>query len=226
MKKTINILHISPDFNYSCGVSKYIYSLLKDYGQNKSYKLFFITNGGDALDKLDNINLKPTFINFSKGFRNILYLYPNLIALRKFCLENKIDIIHTHHRYPEYLAYLISKKTNIKTVTTVHSLVKGKKRLSFKADKIIAVSNSVKSLLNGYYNVADTKITMLHNYLEPIEINGKGPGLNIRAELGIPDNGNIILFIGRLTKLKGVDLLIRAFKILREKNRHVKNFLP
>ncbi len=99
--------------------------------------------------------------------------------------------------------------------------MKGKKRLSFKADKIIAVSNSVKSLLNGYYNVADTKITMLHNYLEPIEINGKGPGLNIRAELGIPDNGNIILFIGRITKLKGVDLLIRAFKILREKNKNI-----
>ncbi len=52
MERKKKILHISPDFNYSCGISKYVYSLLKNFGQDKSYKLFFITNGGDALDRV------------------------------------------------------------------------------------------------------------------------------------------------------------------------------
>ena len=77
-----NILHISPDFNYSCGVSKYVYSILKNFSGNESYKLFFITNGGDALDKLKEIGVIPFILKFSKGWKNILNLLSNLNTLK------------------------------------------------------------------------------------------------------------------------------------------------
>ena len=221
MSGIIRVLHISPDFNYSCGVSTHVYLLLKNFVNDKSYKVFFITNGGDALDKLDKINLTPEIVKFEKGFRNIFYLYSNLQTIRKYCVRNKIDIIHTHHRYPEFLASLISKKTGARTITTVESLVKGRTRLSFKSDKIIAVSNSVKELLINHYNVPQEKITMLNNFIEPPDMNGRNLGLNIKSSLQIPMENKVILFLGRITKIKGVDLLIEAFKLVRNKNEKV-----
>ncbi|MHB9011466.1 MAG: glycosyltransferase family 4 protein [Ignavibacteriaceae bacterium] len=219
--KPKKILHISPDFNYSCGVSKYVFSLLNGFSHNESYRIFFITNGGDALDKLKGINLSPQIINFSRGIKNIFNILPNIKVLRDFCLKNEIDIIHTHHRYPEFLAYLISKKIKVKTITTVHSLVKGKNRFSFKSDKIIAVSNSVKSMLIDNYKVPDEKIVMMYNCLEQLDSYSLQTELNIRADLGIPSSGKIILFLGRITKMKGVDILIKAFKILRKRNQNL-----
>ena len=219
--KNINILQISVDFNYSCGVSKHVYSLLKGLQENQSYRLLFITNGGDALDKLNDINIKPVIFNFSKGLKNIFYIYSNLKILKRFCFENKVDIIHTHHRYPELLAYIISKGTGIKTITTVHSLVKGKKKFSFNSDIIIAVSNSVKNLLRNYYKIPDEKITMLYNFLEVFNSNEQSFDFNYRAKLGIPEEDSIILFLGRITKIKGVDLLIKAFKVIKQNNKNV-----
>jgi glycosyltransferase involved in cell wall biosynthesis len=166
MSKTINILHISLDFNYSCGVSKHVYSLLKGLQENHSYRLFFITNGGDALDKLKDINISPVILNFSKRPKNILNIYSNLKILKRFCFENEIDIMHTHHRYPEFLAHIISKRTGIKTIATAHSLVKGKRKFSFNSDKIIAVSNSVSDLLKDYYKISGERIIVLYNFLE------------------------------------------------------------
>ena len=221
MLKTKNILHISPDFNYSCGVSKYVFSLLRNFSRSESYRLFFITNGGDALERIRNININPTIINFSRGLKNVFKFYPNLRYLRKFCIQNDIEIIHTHHRYPEYLAYQVSKKTDIKTITTVHSLVKGKNSISFKSDKIIAVSNSVKQLLSDNYKISSQKITVLHNYLEIPDFREQGTNLNIKSALDIPENEKLILYLGRITKDKGVDILIDAFKLLRQADKKV-----
>lgn len=218
--KRINILHISIDFNYSCGVSKYVFSLLKIFGQDQAYQIFFITNGGDALDRVSALNVKLTVVNFSKGLKNIFNFYPNLRTLRRFCIQNKIDIIHTHHRYPEFLAHMVTKGTNIKTVSTVHSLVRGKSIFSFKSDKIIAVSNSVKNMLSKHYKVSPEKIVMLYNYLELPDLE-KESALYIKSNLNIPEDGKIILFLGRITRVKGVDLLIKAFKLLRQKDKKI-----
>ena len=218
MERTKNILHISPDFNYSCGVSKYVFSLLKNFGQDQAYKIFFITNGGDSLDRVSDLNVKLTVINFSKGLKNIFNFYPNFRTLRRFCIQNNIDIIHTHHRYPEFLAHLVTKGTNIKTVSTVHSLVRGKGIFSFNSDKIIAVSCVVKIMLDDYYKIPSEKIIMLHNYLEFPDLKEQQIDFDIKSKLNIPEDGKIILFLGRITRIKGVDLLIEAFKLLRQKN--------
>ncbi len=50
--------------------------LLKNLSENNSYRLFFITNGGDAFDKLKNIGVTPYILKFSKGWKNILNICP------------------------------------------------------------------------------------------------------------------------------------------------------
>lgn len=208
----MNILHISPNFNYTCGVSKYLTIVLSELKKYSDLNLFFITNGGDSLERLEKIGLKPFIMKFDTGIKNLLYMKKNLKELENFCRLNKIDIIHTHHRYPEFLAYQLKHKLKITTVTTVHSLVKGLKGISFKSDKIIAVSKAVEKNLIENFDVPSEKIIQLYN---PIELNYEK--INEGSELTHLKNFRVILFIGRNHPDKGLDLLLKAFDILSKK---------
>ncbi len=225
MSNKINVLHISPDFNYSCGVSKHVFELLKYLNNQKRYTVHFITNGGDALSRLDKHRMEYILCGFSKGRKNILYLVFNYFRLRSFCVEKKIDIIHTHHRYPELLSTLIAKKLNIKTITTAHSLVKGYKNLSFKSDKIIVVSNTVKTSIINDFHVPREKIETLYNCINPWENPDTKKVAKLREKLNISPNDFVILFLGRLNRLKGLDVLIKSFRIVRSTNSQIKLLL-
>jgi glycosyltransferase involved in cell wall biosynthesis len=205
----MNILHISPDFNYACGVSKHVYLLLK-YWKKEFPKdnLYFITNGGDSLERLEKINVTYKKIKLKRGSKNILLLIRNLFSLLIFCKRNKIEIIHTHHRQAELLAYIISILTKVKTITTVHSFVEGQKHLSFLSDKIIAVSNSVKCNLIEKFAVDEKKISVIYNFIEPMNIEQAVTENEVLKQLS---SKKIFLFAGRISYIKSCDILIEAF---------------
>jgi len=221
----MNILIISPDFNYSCGVSKHVFGLLNYLNNHSTFNIYFITNSGDALTKLAEHNINYTIISFSKGWKNIFYFTFNYLHIKKFCLDKKINIIHTHHRYPELLSTLIAKRLNIKIITTSHSLVTGYKYLSFKSDKIIAVSNSVKTYIAKYFHIREDKIETLYNCL-PFTIKSN---INLtdklRKKLNVDRQVFKILYLGRINRVKGSDILIDAFNKLKNSVPLVKLFL-
>ncbi len=205
----INILHVSPDFNYSCGVSKYVFDILRYYKDSRRFNTFFLTNGGDALEKLVNENINYRKVDFQKGAKNIVRLLKDYVEFKRIVSENKIDIIHTHHRYPELISFLIAKSANVKTVTTAHSFVNGFYYLSFKSDKIIAVSNAIKNYIVENYPVSPERIITSYNFLD-YKI---GDAENfVRKKFGVGKNSFVFLFAGRINKIKGIDLLIEAFR--------------
>lgn len=211
-----NLLYISPDFNYACGVSKHVYINLKNLSKHSSYKLFFITNKGDSLDRLENIpELNYSIFKFEKDHINILRIIVDVFKLYVFCKKNKIKIIHTHHRYPELLAVIVSKLTKIKTVTTVHSFVKGMKSISFRSNKIISVSKSVEEHLFLNYPHTKCRCTTIYNCVD--ESLFKLNQINIsefKKSFGYSESDKILFFAGRISIIKGIDILIEAFKRL------------
>ncbi len=213
----VNILHISPDFNYSCGVSKYVFLLFEELGKREDLHLFFLTNKGDSLNRLNGLNVKVNFLNFERGDKNPFVFIFNYFRLKKFCTENKIEIIHTHHRYPELLAFFVGKFLGIKTLTTVHSLVDGWKYLSFKSDKIIAVSKAVERHLIEKYKVNKEKITQIYNFVKPFDPPKKEEISSLKEKLGIQEDEKVLLFIGRIGYTKGSDILISAFEKISTK---------
>lgn len=222
-----NLLYISPDLNYVCGVSKHVYINLKNLSRHSDYKLFFITNKGDSLDRLKNISeLNYSIFDFEKDHKNLFRLTKDFFHLLLYCKKYKINLIHTHHRYPELLSILVSKITGVKTITTVHSFVKGLKNLSFRSDKIITVSKAVEEhLYKNYPHVKDRCETIYNcideSFYEPREINP----LKLRKSLGYTDSDKIVLFAGRISIIKGVDTLISALVKINQQNENVKLIL-
>jgi len=207
------ILYISPNFNLACGVSNSVFTLLTSDELKKEFNLHFITNGGDALQKLDKAGINYSLINFKTDKFFHFDLFRNLRWLRKYCEEKEIDIIHSHHRYPEYLSNSIKKSLGIKTIVTVHNYVTGFKRFSYRSDFIIAVSNSVTNHLINYFGIDSDKVGVLYNCIKPLYTAEKKRE-EIKTFPGIPRDHFVLLFAGRMVLEKGTKTLIESFNLL------------
>jgi glycosyltransferase involved in cell wall biosynthesis len=186
--------------------------LLRQFSMKPEYKMHFMTNGGSAIHRLDSLPVSPVILPMQSGMKNVLYAYSNFCRVKAYCEENAIHVIHTHHRYPEFIAYLVSSKLNVATVTTAHSIVKGFKSLSFRSDKIVAVSNAVRDTIMRQFVTDGSKIIVLYNCVEPLRPYAEKEIVAMRRNLGIPEHHKVILYVGRFDPPKGVQYLIRAFR--------------
>jgi glycosyltransferase involved in cell wall biosynthesis len=216
-----NILHITPNFNYSCGRSKLAFMYLKYFSYKEGYQVHFITNGGDSIERLKEVpRVNFKFFRFTTGFKNIFYKKSFYYSLKEFMKENSISLIHTHHRFPEAAAVQISRELKLRTVTSAHSFVKGFKGWGFNSDRVIAVSNSVKNNLVDKHRVSSEIILTLYNCVEMLHQRDEALINSFKDEKKITDENKIILFVGRLCRDKGFDKLIEAFELIRAKNKN------
>ncbi len=211
----IKILHISPNFNYSCGISKYLTLLFRALQKYSEYEIHFITNGGDSISRLTDYNIRFQLMNFSTGIKNLFYIKNFKRQLNDYIISNKIDIVHSHHRFADFIISQIKKNLLIKSIITVHSIVKGLESLSYHSDKILAVSKSVEQNLIQIFSIQKEKIIQLYN---PIDKNSELLDVNdAKAKLGFDRETKTLLFIGRICKEKGFDILVKSFNELHEK---------
>lgn len=200
-----NILHLQTQINFTCGISR----VIKQVHNNLKavHNTFVVTTGGDAV-----ISYRKEGVNINKiSIPAKPYLLPLFVVyFYFFCKKNKIDIIHSHHRLFDTAAYFVSKLIRVRTITSVHSIVFGKNYFSYRAEELIAVSNSVKKHLIGEYNILPERISVINNFIDRMDYNLKSQSSQ--------KNGFTFAFIGRFSKEKGVDLLIEAFGKLKENN--------
>lgn len=215
----INILHISPNFNLACGVSKHVFTLLNSAELKKEFNLYFITNGGDALFKLDKANVNYSILEFKTDKIFQLGLFKNKRELEKFCSEKEIRLIHSHHRYPEYLSNAIKKSRRVKTAITVHNFVKKFKHFSYQSDQIIAINNTVKDHLIRNFDIKEERIDVIYNCIEQ-KIIQTLEKTELKNRMNIAPGCSVLLYLGRLSSEKRIDLLIDAFDVLLKKGEN------
>jgi glycosyltransferase involved in cell wall biosynthesis len=212
----LNILHITPDFNYACGRSYYVFQLLK-YFKHKKHNVLLVTNGGDSLDRLEDYGI-PYILLKNLRSKNIISFLKNVNYIRELIRGHDIGIIHTYHRYSELLAVQAAKLKGIKKVKTVStslSLVKRKYNIEFKSDKIIAVSGTIKNMLTEKFKVPEHKISVIHNFTDTEEINE----LEVLSHNNWKDHGDTynILSIGRFHHEKNFEVLLKAINLLKDR---------
>lgn len=147
------------------------------------------------------------------------------------------DLLHCHYYLSGVAGLKIIKRHNLPLVMTFHTLAlmknlvardelekEEKERvdaeflLTKKAQKIIAPSESDKNYLQYLYNVLPEKITVVApgvdtNIFKPIDKD------KAKRFIGADPKHKIVLFVGRLEPLKGIDVLLYAIKILLVKKR-------
>jgi len=205
------ILHLQTELNIACGVSKNMYLIIKYSDQ--SYKHFVAALGGDGFDRFHSLNIFPEKI--PKGIFSILKLPGLMIYIIMFCKKNKIDIIHSHHRRFDSIAWVISKFFRINTVMSVQSKVYGKKMFSYKSNFLIACSKTIQNHLINYFKIEPGRIQIIYNCVDTKEINTTQNIVFLRKGLQISNLAIVIGYFGRFSfEEKGLDLLLKVFSEL------------
>jgi len=211
----LNILHITPDFNYACGRSYYVYLLSKYL--NRKHHIHVITNGGDSIERLEESGIKYQMLKGLKS-KNPISIARNISEIRGFIAENDIKVVHTHHRLAEVLALQAIKKLKKNrpaSVFTSLSIVRRKYNIEYRSDRIIAVSNSVNEMLMNKFRLSPEKVSVINNFTDTDEIH--------ELEISSPrvrEHGNyfVVLAIGRFHNDKDFETLLKALNILSKEN--------
>jgi starch synthase len=160
---------------------------------------------------------------------------PELAALRTLSVDlvaahgaRGADLVHTHTWYANFAGHLAKLAYGIPHVMTSHSLEPlrpwkveqlggGYAISSFcertaieAADAVIAVSNAMKAdILAAYPAVDPARVHVIHNGIEPDEYRPDA-GTDVLARYGIDPGRPYAVFVGRVTRQKGIVHLLRA----------------
>jgi len=143
------------------------------------------------------------------------------------------DLLHCHTWYTHFAGCLLRQLLDIPLVLTAHSLEPHRpwkeeqlgsgyaatmwleKTAYENADGVIAVSRSTKRGVHDLYGVPLEKIRVIHN---GIDLDRFKPTFDqdVLLSYGIQPNEPYLLFVGRITRQKGIIHLINALPYLRE----------
>lgn len=211
----INILQLGRTFNYG-GTETVILNLCKELSYEKSIKINLCTSGGELEKELQKYNIKHYKIGDidNKNIKNIFSIIKNI---RRIIKNEKINIIHSHHRTLTMLANLSTCfNKDVKVIHTAHYML-NKNKLGFLLGKnIVAVGNSVKKNLIENVKVKPGYIKVIYNGIQ-VKNEPHTTLLNNISKKGI----KIVTSINRLSKEKGVDVLIKCIPDVISKYKNV-----
>ncbi|MEW6474591.1 MAG: glycogen synthase [Actinomycetota bacterium] len=137
-------------------------------------------------------------------------------------------LVHTHTWYANFAGHLARLLYDIPHVATTHSLEPRRpwkaeqlgggyavssfcERTALEAaDAVIAVSEAMKDdILDAYPAIDPDRIVVIHNGVDTDEFT-PDPATDTLPELGIDPDRPYVTFVGRITRQKGLDLLLSA----------------
>lgn len=151
----------------------------------------------------------------------------------------RYDLIHSHYWMSGIAGRELKSIWNVQMIQMFHTLgkmkqrvarlpeelegdfrIKGEREVIKSADRIVAATQAELAQLQWLYQVDTRKIVIIP------------PGVNVsrfypiskdeaKAFIGIPPCDQMLLFVGRIEPLKGIDTLIKAIALMRKENVYV-----
>lgn len=146
---------------------------------------------------------------------------------------NEADVVHCHTWYTHLAGIMTKLNYGIPLVITGHSLepLRPWKREQLAggydfscwvektalemADAVVAVSEGTKTDILTHFNVAPEKVHVIYNGIDTEEYKPVDP-TPAMTKYGIPDDKPFVLFVGRITRQKGIIHLVEAIKHMHE----------
>ena len=160
---------------------------------------------------------------------------PDLAALQAMSIDLLMaahvagtELVHSHTWYAQFAGHLAKLLHGVPHVATVHSLEPLRpwkaeqlgggyavssfcERVALEgADAVIAVSQGARrDILSVYPEVEPSRVHVVYNGIDTVEY-APDPGVDVLERLGVDPDRPSVVFVGRITRQKGVPLLLRA----------------
>jgi len=236
----MKILQVLPFFSPKFGGSVTVpYELSKELAK-RNHEITIITT---------NFGFDPQYADTIRAEGVTVILFPNIANIGHFIyspsikrwLENNLkifDIIHLHNfrSYQNAMVRKFAMMHGIPYVMQAHGSVLPffeKKSLKKCFDKmwgykilndaaICIASTQIESDQYEKMGVLKNKIVIVPNGIDISQYRDLPSHGQFRSKYKIPENMRIILSLGRIHKIKGIDLLVEAFSQIRSKMGNVK----
>jgi glycogen synthase len=190
--------------------------------------------GDQVIDKgnLTVRGVQPGFVPATQDPRHQKFLDTMARDLVMAGMLQAIDVVHCHTWYTHFAGCLVKQLTGAPLVLTTHSLEPHRpwkveqlgtayqastwiERTAYQnADGVVAVSEAMREDVHSLYGVPFEKIRVIHNGIDLDEYRPT-PDPRVLARYGIDPAQPYILFVGRITRQKGIIHLVNAIKYLR-----------
>lgn len=190
---------------------------------------------GDQQQTHDNLivrGIEPDFVPPFQDARHKAFMQTLLTDVVIAGSVKQADIVHGHTWYSHLAGCLLRQLTGSPLVLTTHSLEPHRpwkveqlgtayhgsswieKTAYENCDGVIAVSKSMKDDVQQLYGVSQDKVRVIHNGIDVQQYRHK-PNPAVLAAYDIDPDQPFVLFVGRITRQKGIIHLVNAIKHIR-----------
>lgn len=203
MKKGANILLSLMQLNIG-GAETHVVELAKEL-KRKGYNVIVTSNGGVYVKELEDAGIKHYSVPLQN--KNPINMLRATRLLKHIIKEEKIDIVHSHARIPSFILGKLHKKMKFPFVTTAHWVFKtsyGLKYITDWGEKVVAVSEDIKTYLMDNYHVPESDINVTINGIDTDKFSPDTDCSDIKKEFGISDNDTVITYVSRLDESRSL----------------------
>jgi len=214
----MNILYLNRGMGVG-GVEKCIIQLTKLFKGNN--KIIVASMGGELLKELDNMKIKHYKI-INTDSKNLLIMLKNLRIIYNIVKEEKIDIIHSHHRMTTLLARMVSILTSVKIIHTQHLCIEDKfkfTKITLENIRTITVSNGAKEALVKKCGLDENKITTIYNTINLENTNQEIDKILLKLK---SDKKFVVAQISRLVDYKGIYDFLNIAKCVSQEESNIR----
>ena len=211
----MRILQLTTHINIG-GIGIYVTNLAKVL-KERGNTVFVASSGGDLTGTLDECGIAHFKIDINTKSELSPKIIKSFFELKKIVKDQKIELIHAHTRVAAVTAALVSAATGVPYVTTCHGFFKqrlGRLLCGCWGRKVVAISEAVKQHLTSDFGIPEDKVALIYTGIDTAEFSKDLSGeekAKVRSRFALGE-GPIIGAIGRLSPIKGQEVLLRAGK--------------
>jgi len=224
------------------GMNVYVRELAKDMGQKGHFVDVYTRDHDPEENKTVNLGHNSRLIHIKAGEvaeidKGTIYpLLHNFASNMRDFVETRdlqYDLIHSHYWMSGCVGNLIQSWISIPHITMFHTLghiknlvkvgenepnfrLKAEKNLVKNCDRIVASTELEKNQLINFYGASPETISVVPCGVNLDLFKPMNKGF-ARQELQLNDDEHVILFVGRIVPLKGIENLLKAMKFLNNK---------
>lgn len=163
-------------------------------------------------------------ITWPLASKNPLTILRNARCLANLIQERGIHIVHAHSRAPAWSGYLACRRTGTPFVTTFAGAYGHQNRIKrwynssmTRGGVIFVPSNFMRDHVVTVYGVAADRVVLMPLWLTPARPVSTVEKEEFRRRHRLPPEYRLVAIIGRLTRWKGHEVMIRAFSLVEDR---------
>ena len=214
----MKVIHLLPALEQG-GVETVVCDLVRELGKReegrgKSWESVVVSKGGRLVEKIEAAGGRHIALDLKS--KNPLTYFTRAWTLRRILRAEQPDLVCVHSRVPAWLFVWANRGLGLKWISYAHGAnsVSRYSEVMTKGNLVITPSRFLADYLKANYGTPETKIRVIPNAVDakrfdPENLDQAFIGEK-RREWGIREGDHVLMAIGRITPVKGLDNLIRT----------------